>query len=82
MQFLESDLRDSTVPSSGLPANIGNVTQTRISGPPVLVEIAAITEIGHSAFSLLNTRQTRIDRADLAGLNATRGEDGEREEEE
>jgi RecQ-mediated genome instability protein 1 len=27
-------------------------------------------------------RQTRIDRADLAGLNAQRGEDGEREEED
>ncbi|KAG8213302.1 hypothetical protein J3R82DRAFT_11781 [Butyriboletus roseoflavus] len=32
---------------------------------PLLVEIKSITEIAHSAFSLLNTHQTRLDREDL-----------------
>lgn len=32
---------------------------------PLLVEIKSITEIAHSAFNLLNTHQTRLDRADL-----------------
>ncbi|KAL4072667.1 hypothetical protein V8B97DRAFT_2023421 [Scleroderma yunnanense] len=31
----------------------------------LLVEIRSITEIAHSAFGLLNTHQTRLDRADL-----------------
>lgn len=36
------------------------------TGPsPLLVEIRAITEIAHSALTLLNTHQTRLDRADL-----------------
>jgi RecQ-mediated genome instability protein 1 len=48
----------------------------------VLVEVAALTDIGVSAFSLQTTRQTRIDREDLAGLHAARGEDGERAEED
>lgn len=30
----------------------------------------AITDIGHSAFSLRNIRQARIDKADMAGLAA------------
>lgn len=47
------------------------------SGPtPLLVEIRSITEIAHSAFSLLNTHQTRLDRADL-GL--ARDEDNQQE---
>jgi RecQ-mediated genome instability protein 1 len=82
-QYLNSDLRDSTVPSSGLPEQLltGANAQT-LSGNAVLVEIAAITEIGSSAFQLQNVRQMRIDRADLAGMNAERGEDGEQEEDE
>ena len=47
------------------------------TGPtPLLVEIRSITEIAHSAFSLLNTHQTRVDRADL-GL--ARDEDNQQE---
>lgn len=37
------------------------------------MQILALTEIGHSAFNLLNVRQTKIDRADLSGL--ARGDD-------
>lgn len=40
--------------------------QRKTTGPtPLLVEIRSITEIAHSAFNLLNTHQTRFDRADL-----------------
>jgi RecQ-mediated genome instability protein 1 len=81
-QFLQSDLRDSTIPNTGLPAGLSALARTTLTGAPVLVEITAITDVGVSAFSLQTTRQTRIDRADLAGLNAVRGDDGEREEEE
>ncbi|KAI0288030.1 hypothetical protein BC826DRAFT_1108025 [Russula brevipes] len=38
--------------------------------------IMALTEIGHSAFSLMNVRQTKIDRADLSGLARGDNEDG------
>ena len=54
---------------TGLPANVSELTNFVLPGP-ILVEIAAITEIGHSAFTLQNIRQSRIDRADLTGLGA------------
>jgi RecQ-mediated genome instability protein 1 len=69
-QLLQSDLRDSMVHGTGLPANISELDNTSLHGPPVLVEIISMTEIGHSAFSLQNTRQTRIDASDLAVLAA------------
>ncbi|TFY83218.1 hypothetical protein EWM64_g788 [Hericium alpestre] len=67
-QLLQSNLVDSMVHGTGLPANIPKDRNSTLTGPPVLVEITALTDIGVSAFSLQNTRQTRIDRADLAGL--------------
>src|SRR4051794_3555519 len=67
-QLLESDLRDSMLRGTGLPADIGGANNVRLRGPPILVEVVALTEIGHSAFNLQNVRQTRIDREDLAGL--------------
>lgn len=73
-QLLESDLRDSTVEGTGLPLNAHTLHNVRIRGTsPILVEVVEITEIGHSAFSLTNVRQTRIERADLAGLAAEEG---------
>jgi RecQ-mediated genome instability protein 1 len=81
-QLLGSDLRDSMMPSTGLPPGCLSSDAFNLTGSPLFVEITAITEIGHSAFQLKNTRQMRIDRADLAGLNADRGEEGEAEEEE
>lgn len=53
---------------TGLPLNARTLDNKRISGTPILVEVTAITEIGHSAFQLQNVRQTRIEREDLAGL--------------
>ena len=54
--------------STGLPPNIRQQHKFSTGAQPILVEIASLTEIGHSAFSLLNTRQARIEREDLAGL--------------
>ncbi|KAI0044040.1 hypothetical protein FA95DRAFT_1497719 [Auriscalpium vulgare] len=67
-QLLQSDLSDSMISGTGLPANVSELTGTNLRGPPTLVEIVDMTDIGQSAFSLHNVRQTRIDRADLAGL--------------
>jgi RecQ-mediated genome instability protein 1 len=63
---------------TGLPPNVSELINSTLTGPPILVEMVSITEIGHSAFSLHNVRQARIERADLAGL-AEQEEDGEEE---
>ncbi|KAG8947655.1 hypothetical protein FRC04_010589 [Tulasnella sp. 424] len=81
-QLLLSDLDDSMLPNTGLPENITSLAKGRIGKPPnpILVQIVSLTEIGHSAFQLLNVRQTRIDRADLAGLIEAGVEDEEESE--
>ncbi|KAG8748093.1 hypothetical protein FRC10_008826 [Ceratobasidium sp. 414] len=63
-QFLQSCLTDSALPNTGLPAPDSH--DVRIKN--TLCEIVSITEIGHSAFTLKNVRQARIDKEDLAGL--------------
>ncbi|KAF8515420.1 hypothetical protein BU17DRAFT_51754 [Hysterangium stoloniferum] len=72
-QLLNSDLRDSMLPDSGLPQNICAQEKTRLHGR-TLVQIQGMTEIGHSAFSLRSVHQTRVDRVDLAGLAGGGGE--------
>jgi RecQ-mediated genome instability protein 1 len=74
-QLLMSDLTDSMVHRTGLPQNLAGLQKGSLSGPPILVQIMALTEIGHSAFSLMNVRQTKIDRADLSGLAERDNED-------
>ena len=76
VQLLESDLRDSMVPETGLPQVSADVKDTVIRGP-VLVQVLSIMDIGQSAFSLMNVRQARLERADMAGL--ARAEDDEDE---
>ncbi|KAJ3538111.1 hypothetical protein NM688_g6566 [Phlebia brevispora] len=68
LQLLESDLSASMIPGTGLPANVSKLDNMTLRGPPVLVEIISITDIGSSAFNLQNIRQARIEQADLAGL--------------
>ena len=75
-QLLMSDLTDSMVHGTGLPHDLAGLQKGSLSGPPVLVQILALTEIGHSAFNLMNVRQTKVDRADLSGL-AARGDNEE-----
>lgn len=55
------------ITGTGLPQNLADLGNTVLRGP-ILVQITAITEIGHSAFSLQNVRQARLERADMAGL--------------
>ncbi|KAI6155158.1 hypothetical protein BKA82DRAFT_930255 [Pisolithus tinctorius] len=62
-QLLQSGLEDSTVPGTGLASRrpTGQRPQRETTGSvPLLVEIRSITEIAHSAFSLLNICQTRL----------------------
>lgn len=73
-QLLNSDLKDSTLAGTGFPMNIGLAEEARLWGR-TLVQIQSIMEIGHSAFSLQNIRQTRVDRADLTGLASDNDED-------
>ena len=81
-QLLQSNLADSTVPGSGIDPLLVAPRQKKTTGPtPLLVEITSITEIAHSAFSLLNTHQTRIDRADL-GLAQEEDEQAEQQRDE
>jgi RecQ-mediated genome instability protein 1 len=80
-QLLMSDLTDSMVHGTGLPHNLAGLQKGSLSGPPILMQITALTEIGHSAFSLMNVRQTKTDRADLSGLACAENEDeGEADE--
>ncbi|KAG6328920.1 hypothetical protein ID866_10168 [Astraeus odoratus] len=53
------------------------------TGPvPLLVEIRTITEIAHSAFNLLNTHQTRLDREDLGLARGNDEQEGPRHQDE
>ncbi|EKM58284.1 uncharacterized protein PHACADRAFT_193408 [Phanerochaete carnosa HHB-10118-sp] len=80
-QLLQSNLEGSMLPGTGLPTNVADLNNTKLTGPTVLVEIVSMTEIGHSAFSLQNVRQARLERADLAGL-ADEEDEGQGGEEE
>lgn len=65
---------------TGIPPNVNDLHDVRIASGPrgaILCQIVALTDIGQSAFSLQNVRQTRIDRADLAGLVEAGVEDEE-----
>jgi RecQ-mediated genome instability protein 1 len=77
-QFLASDLRDSTKHRTAIPTNFNQIANGRLKGP-FLVQIMAITDIGHSAFSLQNTRQIRLERADMSALEVAAESDGEDE---
>lgn len=75
--LLDSDLKDSMQPGTGFPESITTTNDSTVQGPSILVQIVDITEIGHSAFSLMNVRQTRLDQEDLAGLARQNEEEDE-----
>ena len=82
-QLIQSDLSASMLAGTGLPRDVGELNNTKIPGPPVLVEVVSMTEIGHSAFNLHNVRPARREKADLAGLaQGDEGEDGEQRQED
>ena len=72
-QLLMSDLTDSMVHGTGLPHDIANFQKSTLAGPPVLVQILSLMEIGHSAFNLMNVQRAKKEHADLSGL--ARGDD-------
>ncbi|SJL09700.1 uncharacterized protein ARMOST_13081 [Armillaria ostoyae] len=62
-QLLCSNLQDSMLQGTGLPADIANPeTQHTVVAGPVLVEIVSITDIGVSAYNLNKIRITRDER--------------------
>lgn len=75
--LLDSDLKDSMQSGTGFPERIATANDFTVQGPSILVQIVDITEIGHSAFSLMNVRQTRMDQEDLAGLARQNEEENE-----
>lgn len=80
-QMLQSDLGDSMLRDTGFPAGIrsmkNGVIGTRETGGPLLVQVSAITEIGASAFTLANVRQSRLDKADMTGLTKEKDDNNE-----
>lgn len=78
-QLLRSDLTDSMLPETGLPLNVAELNDHAIKGPHVLVEITAITEVGSSAFQLMQVKAAREERG-IVGLDDGEG-DGVDEEE-
>ncbi|KAK1231575.1 hypothetical protein PQX77_005309 [Marasmius sp. AFHP31] len=80
-QLLSSDLRDSMIHGSGIPARIvNNDTQKSTLTGPILVQIESITDIGVSAYNLNKTRQLREERR-AAGARIEGEADSEVEEE-
>ncbi|KAF8843769.1 hypothetical protein BDN67DRAFT_896446 [Paxillus ammoniavirescens] len=80
-QLLRSNLGDSTVPGTGIEPQLGPRRQKQTTGPvPLLVEVRSITDIAQSAFSLLNTHQTRLDRADLGLAQGDANHNGEQQQ--
>lgn len=76
-QLLASDFADSMVPGTGFPENINTVEETVLQGP-ILVEVIGIMEIGHSAYSLLQTYESREEyRKQMALREGREQRDGE-----
>ncbi|KAG6910854.1 hypothetical protein DXG01_007170 [Tephrocybe rancida] len=74
-QLLESSLADSMLPGTGLPTHVAHTdTKKVLTGQEIYVEIAAITEIGSSAFSLDQTRIAREERKKEGNIDDDEGE--------
>ena len=72
-QLLQSDLHDSMMHGTGLDIHIDKYTGN-LKGPPVLVQIIAIADIGISAFQLEQVRAAREERF-AAGVGDEEGEE-------
>ena len=72
-QLLESDLHDSMLHGTGLDVHIKKFTGN-LKGPPVLVQITAISDIGISAFQLDQVRAARKERL-ISGVGNEEGEE-------
>ncbi|KAI0649115.1 hypothetical protein C8Q79DRAFT_493110 [Trametes meyenii] len=72
-QLLQSNFADSMVAGTGFPPNVLNAEKVFLEGP-ILVEIVEIMEIGHSAYSLLQTYESRQEYRKQADLRAAGGD--------
>ncbi|KAG6888426.1 hypothetical protein C0992_008506 [Termitomyces sp. T32_za158] len=77
-QLLQSNFSDSMLPGTGLPIHIAHTdTKVVLTGQEILVEVAALTEIGHSAFSLNQTRLAREERMKEGNIVDNPDEEGD-----
>ncbi|OSD06568.1 hypothetical protein PYCCODRAFT_946958 [Trametes coccinea BRFM310] len=72
-QLLESDFADSMLSGTGFPEDIFQGRDTTLKGP-ILVEVIGMTEIGHSAYSLMQTYEARAEWRKQAELRDAQGE--------
>ncbi|KAI0359863.1 DUF1767-domain-containing protein [Trametes cingulata] len=79
-QLLGSDLADSMLDGTGIPEDILVATDAFLEGP-ILVQVADIMEIGHSAYNLLQVYESREEWRKQEELRARRGEDADEGEE-
>ncbi|KAF9267861.1 DUF1767-domain-containing protein [Marasmius fiardii PR-910] len=80
-QLLSSDLRDSMLHGTGIPAHIAHneTAHSQLAGP-ILVQIESITDIGVSAYNLNKTRQVREERFAAGEREEGEGDDEVEEE--
>ena len=72
-QLLGSDFADSMVTGTGFPQNALKAAHAVLKGP-LLVEVTEIMEIGHSAYSLLQVHESRLEYRKQAELREASGE--------
>ncbi|KAI0749338.1 hypothetical protein C8Q80DRAFT_1100646 [Daedaleopsis nitida] len=75
-QLLESDFADSMLGGTGIPHNALGAVHAVIEGP-ILVEIVEMTDIGHSAYSLLQVYESRAEYRKQAQLRDANGDEGQ-----
>ncbi|PPQ99140.1 hypothetical protein CVT24_009330 [Panaeolus cyanescens] len=75
-QLIKSNLSDSMQHGTGLSPQINNF-QGNLTGPPIMVEIVSIMEIGTSAFQLEQVRAAREERMTSGVGNEEGEEDGD-----
>ncbi|EIW84320.1 hypothetical protein CONPUDRAFT_50851 [Coniophora puteana RWD-64-598 SS2] len=80
--LLNNALQDSMVPETGIPI-IPRTGEMTITGP-ILVEVRAIMEVGHSAYDLWRVRAARQERGvvRLSGREDEQQEEGQEDEDE
>ena len=76
-QLLESDFADSMVAGTGFPPNALGATHTVIEGP-ILVEIIGIMDVGHSAYSLQQVYESRVEYRKQADIRDASGDEEQR----
>ncbi|RPD60078.1 DUF1767-domain-containing protein [Lentinus tigrinus ALCF2SS1-7] len=76
-QLLESDFADSMVAGTGFPQDALGAAKAVIEGP-ILVEIIGIMDIGHSAYSLQQVHESRVEYRKQADILDANGDEEQR----